>query len=100
MTVWSPTRLLLADPIAPHSPSSSGLPGSAAIDTIISWSMYGALILCVLAAILSGGFMAIGRLSERPHLAVRGQSALLWSVIGAVVVGVAIPVVNKAFSLG
>lgn len=93
------SRVLLADPISPHSPDGTGIPGSNAVDTIISWSMYGALVLCVLAAILSGGFMAVGRLSERPHLAMRGQSALMWSVIGAVVVGVAIPIVNKAFSL-
>jgi hypothetical protein len=32
-------------------------------------------------------------------MAIRGQSALLWAVVGAVVVGVAIPLVNKAFGL-
>ena len=61
--------------------------------------MYGALVLCVLAAIFAGGSMAVGRLSKRPHMAIRGQSALLWAVVGAVVVGVAIPLVNKAFGL-
>lgn len=100
MNLLAPAGRLLADPIGPHQPSGSGLPGSAAIDTLISWSMYGALVLCVLAAILAGGLMAVGRLSERPHMAVRGQSALLWAVIGALVVGIAIPLVNKAFGLG
>ena len=91
--------LLAADPIAPHNPDGSGLPGSQAIDTIISWAMYGALVACVLAVIIAGGMVAIGNTSARPHVAERGKVTLIWSLIGAVIVGVAIPLVNKAFSL-
>ena len=90
----------LAEPIGPHSLDGSGLPGSAAIDTIISWAMYGALVACVLAVVFAGGMVALGNTSARPHLAERGKVTLIWSLIGALFVGVAIPLVNKAFSLG
>lgn len=90
---------LLASPIGPHRPDGSGLPGSNAIDTIISWTMYGALVACVLAVIVAGGMVALGNTSSRPHVAERGKVTLLWSLIGAVIVGIAIPLVNRAFAI-
>lgn len=90
---------LLTAPVSPHSPDGSGLPGSRAVDTIISWTMYGALIACVLAIVIAGGMVALGNTSARPHMAERGKVTLVWSIIGALFVGVAIPLVNKAFSL-
>jgi len=91
--------LLVAGPIGPHRPDGAGLPGAQAIDTIISWAMYGALVACVLAVVIAGGMVAIGHTSSRPHVAERGKVTLVWSLIGAVIVGVAIPLVNKAFAL-
>jgi fructose-specific phosphotransferase system IIC component len=61
--------------------------------------MYGALVACVLAVVIAGGMVAIGNTSARPHVAERGKVTLIWSLLGAVIVGVAIPLVNKAFSL-
>ena len=90
---------VLAAPIAPHQPDGSGLPGAAAIDTIIGWTMYGALVACVLAIVVAGGMVAIGNTSARPHVAERGKVTLLWSLVGAVIIGVAIPLVNRAFAL-
>ncbi len=92
-------ELYLADPISPHSPNGNGLPGSQAIDTIISWTMYGALIACVIAIIVAGGMVALGNTSALPHLAERGKVTLIWSVLGAMFVGLAIPLVNKSFGL-
>jgi hypothetical protein len=99
-TLAEPTATrVLAGPIAPHQPDGSGLPGSAAVDTIIGWTMYGALVACVLAIVVAGGMVALGNTSARPHVAERGKVTLLWSLVGAVIIGVAIPLVNRAFGL-
>jgi len=89
-----------ADPISPHQPSGAGLPGSAAIDQIISWTMYGALISLVLGLVIGFAMVGIGNISERPHVATRGKTAIIWCLVGAVGVGVAVPLVNKFFALG
>jgi hypothetical protein len=89
-----------ADPIPPYQPSGAGLPGSAAIDQIISWTMYGALIALTLGLITGFAMVGIGNISERPHVATRGKTAIVWCLVGAVGVGVAIPLVNKFFALG
>ena len=89
-----------ADPIAPHTPNGTGLPGSAAIDQIISWTMWGALIALALGVITGFAMVGVGNISERPHVAARGKSSVVWCLIGAVGVGVAIPLVNKFFALG
>ena len=68
-------ELVLAGPIRDHRPSGRGLPGSSAIDTIIGWTMYGALVACVLAAIIAGAMVAFGNLSARPVLGERGKVA-------------------------
>jgi hypothetical protein len=90
---------VLAGPIRDHRPSGKGLPGAGAIDTIISWTMYGALVACVLAAIIAGAMVAFGNLSARPVLGERGKVTLIWSFVGAILIGLAIPLVNKAFGL-
>ncbi len=43
--------------------------------------------------------MALGNTSARPHLAERGKVTLIWSVLGAMFVGLAIPLVNRSFGL-
>ena len=88
------------DPVPPHTPDGSGLPGSAAIDQIISWTMYGGLVLLSLGVMCGFVMVGIGNISERPHVATRGKTAIVWCLIGAVGIGVAIPLVNKFFSLG
>jgi hypothetical protein len=90
----------LVDPVPPHAPDGSGLPGSAAIDQIISWTMYGGLVLLSLGVMCGFVMVGIGNISERPHVATRGKTAILYCLIGAVGIGVAIPLVNKFFSLG
>jgi hypothetical protein len=44
--------------------------------------------------------IAVGGVTRRAELAARGKTGLLWSVVGAVVVAVGIPLVNHAFKLG
>jgi len=97
----------LADQIAtarfadlpPVTPSDEGMPGGHAIDTLLSWAMYLGLTACILGAIGAGAAIGVGSLSSRPHLAERGKSALVFSVIGAVVVGSAVSIVNTGFGL-
>jgi len=88
------------DPIPPHRPSGAGLPGAAAIDQIISWTMYGALIALTLGLITGFAMVGLGNISERPHVATRGKTAVVWCLVGAIGVGVAIPLVNAFFALG
>jgi hypothetical protein len=87
------------DSIPPVSPSKASLPGGGAIDTIIGWSLYLTLASCVLAAVISGGAMALGSISRNPSMGERGKSTLIWSGIGSIVAGSAITLVNTAFGL-
>jgi hypothetical protein len=90
---------VLAAELPPVDPDRSGMPGGEAIDTLMSWAMYLALTACVLAAIGAGAAIALGMLSQRPMWAERGKVALVCSVIGAVVVGSAVTLVNTGFAL-
>lgn len=85
--------------LPPVQPNRDGLPGGAAIGTLMSWAMYLALTCCVLAAIGAGAAIALGMLSQRPIWAERGKVALICSVIGAVVVGSAVTIVNTGYGL-
>lgn len=62
--------------------------------------MYGALISLVLGLVIGFAMVGIGNISERPHVATRGKTAIIWCLVGAVGVGVAVPLVNKFFALG
>jgi hypothetical protein len=99
-SLTSTASAALAAGIGNYNPSNNGMPGGQAFAKIIPWAMWTALALCVLGAIGSGGAMAIGSLGRNPHLAERGRATLLWSAIGAVVVGAAISTVNLMFGLG
>jgi hypothetical protein len=80
---------------APLSPAAGG-----AIATLIAWVKWLALAACGASAVMAGGMIALGSTTRHTGLAERGKTALLWSVVGAVVVGVGIPLVNHAFSIG
>jgi hypothetical protein len=92
-------RARSADPVPLHTPSGAGLPGASAIDQIVSWTMYGALVLLSLGVISGFVMVGVGNISERPHVAGRGKAAVVWCLVGAVGVGLAIPLVNTFFSL-
>lgn len=81
---------------APLSPGAGG----SAIRTLLAWVKWLALAACGASAIVAGGMMAAGSTTRRSELAERGKMALLWSVGGAIVVGIGIPLVNQAFRLG
>jgi hypothetical protein len=80
------------------APASPG-PGSSAIAELLSWVKWLALAACAASAVAAGGMIAIGSTTRRAELAERGKSSLLWSVIGAVIVAIGIPLVNHAFRI-
>lgn len=78
---------------APADPTG----GSQGITLLLSYAKWGALFACAVVAVVSGGFMAAGSLSNRPDHVDKGKRALLWSVGGAIVIAIAIPVINTVF---
>lgn len=92
-------RLPNADVVPPVTPDSTGLPGGAAIHTLMGWAMSLALAACVLGGIGSGAAIGIGHLSSRPHMAERGKVGLIAAIIGAVVAGSAVRLVNTGYGL-
>ena len=97
ITAWL-TTVKSAD-LPPVTPSDEGMPGGQALDTLMSWAMYLGLTACVLGAIGAGAAIGVGSLSSRPHWAERGKVALVFSVIGAIVVGSAVSIVNTGFGM-
>jgi hypothetical protein len=77
----------------PQSPLGS----SNGVDLLLSYAKFGAVIACGVAAVISGGLMAFGSLSNRPDHVDRGKRALLWSLAGVAVAALGIPVANTIF---
>jgi hypothetical protein len=84
----------------PNPPPASPGPGSGAITTLLAWLKWLALAACAASAIAAGGMIALGSVTRRSELAARGKAGLVWAVVGAIIVGVGIPLVNRAFKLG
>jgi hypothetical protein len=89
--------VLAAGPIignpGPRSPVST-----RGVNLLLGYAEWGSLIACAASALVSGGLMAVGHLSNRPDAADKGKRALLWSLGGAAVVALAIPTLNTVFS--
>jgi len=83
----------------PNPPPAS--PGfSGAVASLLAWVKWLALAACAASAVAAGGMIAVGSVTRRAELAERGKTSLLWSVLGAVVVAIGVPLVNHAFRLG
>ncbi len=81
-------------------PNSSGLPGIAALRTIVGATMTVGLILAVLALIVSAIVWAYGANSSNPHLAGRGKIGVLVSCGAAVICGASVALVNFFWGVG
>ncbi|WP_336627504.1 MULTISPECIES: DUF6112 family protein [unclassified Microbacterium] len=81
-------------------PNSSGLPGIAALRTIVGAVMTVGLILAVLALIVSAVVWAYGANSSNPHLAGRGKVGVLVSCGAAIVCGASVALVNFFWGVG
>jgi hypothetical protein len=82
------------------SPSTTALPGSAALQQIAnglaSWALIGALIALLLGAVL----WAIGSHTQNMHQSMAGRRAVVTSLVAAVVIGAAPSLVNFFFNTG
>ncbi|WP_194909741.1 hypothetical protein [Catenulispora rubra] len=85
--------------VIPDPPPAAPV-GSGAIGTLFSWLKWGALTCCAGAAVTGGCMIALGNTSRRAEMAERGKVTLFSSVIGAVVVALAVTLVTASYGLG
>lgn len=83
--------------IVPNPAPADPTGGAKGVELVISYAKWIAIIGCALTAAVSGGMMAVGKLSNRPDTAEKGKGALLWALAGSVVTALAIPLVNTVF---
>jgi hypothetical protein len=81
-------------------PNDSGLPGIAALRTIVGAVMTVGLILSVLALIVSAVVWGLGSNSSNPNMASRGKTGVLVSCGAAVICGAAVALVNFFWNVG
>jgi len=87
-----------ADIVIP--PNDSGLPGIAALRTVVGAVMTVGLILSVLALIISAVVWGFGANSSNPHLASRGKLGVLISCGAAIITGASVTLVNFFWNVG
>ena len=81
-------------------PNDSGLPGIAALRTIVGAVMTIGLILSVLALIISAIIWGFGANSSNPHLAGRGKIGVLVSCGAAIICGASVTLINFFWNVG
>jgi len=82
------------------TPNTTGLPGIAALRTIVGAVMTIGLILSVLALLTAAVVWGFGANSSNPHLASRGKLGVLVACGAAVLCGAAVTLVNFFWSVG
>lgn len=82
------------------TPNDTGLPGIAALRTIVGAVMTVGLICSVLALIISAIVWAVGSNSANPQLASRGKVGVLAACLAAVICGGAVTLVNFFWGVG
>ncbi|HEY5439155.1 MAG TPA: DUF6112 family protein [Acidimicrobiales bacterium] len=82
------------------NPSTSDLPGSAALQQlangIAAWALVGALV----ALLLGAGLWAVGSHTQNMHQSSQGRRAVLTSLAAAILIGAAPTLINFFFSAG
>ncbi|AZU01076.1 DUF6112 family protein [Brevibacterium linens] len=82
------------------TPNDSGLPGIAALRTVVGAVMTIGLILSVLALIISAVIWGFGSNSSNPHLASRGKVGVLISCGAAIITGASVTLINFFWNVG
>jgi hypothetical protein len=80
-------------PTVPNPPPVSPISGSG-VDLLLGYAKWGSLTASGASALVSGGVLAVGHHSNRPDMADKGKRALLWSLGGGAITGLAIPTLN------
>lgn len=82
------------------TPSTTALPGSAALQQIANgiaaWALIGALI----ALLLGAGLWAVGSHTQNMHQSASGRRAVATSLVAAVLIGAAPSLINFFFNTG
>jgi hypothetical protein len=82
------------------TPSTSDLPGSAALQQlangIASWALIGALV----ALLIGAALWAVGSHTQNMHHSMAGRRAVLTSLAAAVLIGAAPSLINFFFNAG
>lgn len=71
--------------------------GAKGVELLLSYVKWGALIVCGLVALASGGYMAFGSMSDRPEAAHKGKRAFVVAMVGVIASAIAIPMINTVF---
>lgn len=82
------------------TPNDDGLPGIAALRTVVGAVMTIGLILSVLALIISAVVWGFGANSSNPHLASRGKLGVLISCGAAIITGASVTLINFFWNVG
>jgi hypothetical protein len=100
LTTILPTAAGLVSAEIDVTPNDSGLPGIAALRTIVGAVMTIGLILSVLALIISAIVWGFGANSSNPHLASRGKIGVLISCGAAIITGASVTLINFFWNVG
>jgi hypothetical protein len=92
-------HLPTTDVLPPVNPDPTGMPGAQAISKLMGWAKDLAIVACGLGLFGSGALIGIGHIMKNPHTAERGKAGLIASIVGAVVIGSAIKLVNSAYGM-
>lgn len=84
-----------AGPIGQTTPISPIAGGG--IHTLLGYAMWGGIIACAVVALVSGGILAVGQLSNNPGHSDKGKRALLYALGGVAICAIAIPVLDTVF---
>lgn len=82
------------------TPNDTGLPGIAALRSIVGAVMSFGLVLSVLALLVSAVVWGFGAQSANPHLAGRGKVGVLAACGSAAICGAAVTLVNFFWTVG
>ena len=85
--------------IGPINPDPSLLGGASGLVTqVLGLVMYISLVACIIAGLASGGMIAVGGVSRNVEMRSAGVRGLLYSIVGVVVIGSILVVINTVFS--
>jgi Family of unknown function (DUF6112) len=98
MLLISSHELLLSD--LSLTPDPSGLPGSAAIQSLMNGIAWWALLAALAGVIIGAATWALGAHSNNYQHSSSGRTALLVSAAAALIIGAAPTVLNFLFGVG
>jgi hypothetical protein len=95
MSMLTETARIIVDIPNPAPVDPTG--GAKGIGLLLSYLKWGVLLVCAASALGSFGYMAAGKLQNKPDAAERGKTAFFWSLVATVGAALAIPLVNNVF---